>query len=94
MGHYVQRARSAFYDSEKDKKPLSTVDAFLYAAKFRPRAALSWLKKLESLSSSDTEPLFHEIGNNRISQVGIDFACKILTLNKSRLLSCVEALLK
>jgi len=94
MEHYVERACSAFYASERDRNPLSTLDSFLYAAKFRPRAALSWLKQLESVSPQGTEILFHEIGNDRISPVAIDFSQKMLTLNRSRLLNCVEALLK
>ncbi len=32
MGHYVTRARSAIYESRKDKKPLHTLNAFVQAA--------------------------------------------------------------
>ena len=91
---YVERALSAFYISEDADKPLSTLDAFLFAAKFRAQAALSWLKKLETVSPKETESLFHEVGVDRISPIAIEFAQKMLVLNKERLLTCVETLIK
>lgn len=89
MEHYVERAVSAFYPSLSSAKPLTTLDAFFNAAKQRPRAALSWLMKIGDVSLAETEALFHEVGNDLISPVAIEFAQKMLELNRNRLLNCV-----
>jgi len=91
---YVERATSAFYASQASPKPLPTLDAFMLAARFRPQAAISWLKRLESLSAAHTEAIFREISPDRISAVSIEFGQRILMSNRTRLLGCVFGLLK
>ena len=91
---YVERARSAFYSSQASPRPLSTLDAFMSAARLRPQAAISWLKRLESVSAAETEGIFREVPQDRISDVSIRFGLRILMLNRSRLLECVPGLLR
>lgn len=85
MHRYAERARSAFYQSPSDAKPMSTLEVFLKAARRWPQAAKSWLTRLESLSPLDTQKIFDLIPKEEISPVAIDFAQTMLTLNRQRL---------
>jgi len=89
----VERAASAFYASQSSEKPLSTLDAFKSAARFFPLAALAWLKRLGDVSMDNTEQVFSEVPTDRISEVSIDFAQRMLSLNRARLLNCLTSLL-
>ena len=55
-----------------------------------PEAAGAWLGRLEQVSLRDTRALFDEIPPDRISTVAIDFAQKMLELNRQRLLATKE----
>lgn len=92
---YIERARSAFYKSESQTKPLSTLDAFLMAAKTRPLAgaALSWLKRLERIARNDIDAIFEKVPGFIMSDISKDFARKLLELNRYRLLGCVDKIL-
>jgi len=90
---YVEKATSPFYASQTSAKPLPTLEAFMSAARLRPQAAISWLKCLESISSAEADAIFREIPQDRVSDVSIEFALRILMLNRSRLLGCVPELL-
>lgn len=94
MSAYVEKAKSAFYGQDAIDKPLSTIEAFVSAARLRPRAALAWLKRLESLRMDDTESIFSLVPKDRMSDVSKEFAKRILHLNRGRLLSCVGVVLK
>lgn len=87
MQHYVARARSAFYASPTDMRPISTLSAFREAGIRRPRAAQAWIARLERLSSQDIEAIFAAIPSDRISPIAKDFAIKVLSLNAQRLLT-------
>jgi hypothetical protein len=87
MQHYVARARSAFYASPTDTRPISTLSAFREAGIRRPRAAQAWIARLERLSSQDIEAIFAAVPADRISTVAKDFAIKVLSLNAQRLLT-------
>jgi hypothetical protein len=87
MEQYVSKALSAFYASSSAEKPLSTVEAFIEAGRMKPGAADAWLSQLEPVSSSETRGILEQIPPDRISPVGIDFAQKILELNRLRLLT-------
>jgi len=91
---YVEKATSPFYASQTSAKPLSTLEAFMSAARLRPQAAISWLKRLESMSSAEAEAIFRKVPQDRVSDVSIEFALRILMLNGSRLLGCVPKLMK
>ena len=91
---YVEKARSAFYSTEVSEKPYSTLDAFMAAARFRPKAALSWLKQLENVSMQEVEAIFDRISSDKMSDISKKFALRILTLNRERLLNSVRMLLE
>jgi hypothetical protein len=89
---YVERAQSAFFLSPSSSKPLSTLDAFFEVGKVRPEAAKSWLESLMDVSWRDVEMIFEQIPHNLISDVAIEFALKMLDLNRGRLLALREEL--
>ncbi len=92
MDRYVARAKSAFFASPARKQLLSTVEAFHEAGKVRPRAANAWLQRLAAVSAYDVQQLFAKIPNDRITPVAVEFALKMLALNRQRLLALHEAL--
>jgi len=87
MQHYVERARSAFYLSPSDPRPMSTLGAFHKAAQKSPQAAKAWLERLESISPQDTQSIFNRIPEEEISPIAINFAQELLSLNRQRLLA-------
>jgi hypothetical protein len=86
MESYVERARSAFYFSPSDPKPMPTIEAFRKAAQRWPRAAESWLERLEAVTPLETKNIFDRIPEGEITAVSIEFAQTILSLNRGRLL--------
>jgi serine/threonine protein kinase HipA of HipAB toxin-antitoxin module len=90
MERYVARATSAFYASLSSRKALSTIDAFRNAAKRNPAAAQAWLQRLEEVDLRDTRSLLERVPPDRISDVAVDFAQKMLELNYYRLLALKE----
>ncbi len=82
---YVERATSAFYHSTGDK-PLSTIDAFRQAAESSPTAGKAWLDRLESVSPADTLGILQSVPPAIISEPAINFAERMLELNRPRLL--------
>ena len=91
MERYVERARSALFLSTSSRKPLTTIDAYRHAAARYPAAARSWLNRLEQLDLRQARSLLEKVPQNRISDVAVDFAYKMLVLNYSRLLALKEA---
>jgi hypothetical protein len=89
---YVEKCNSCLYDGVKDKKPLKTFDVFSKAAKINPSAARVWLSRLSDISAADTLELFYRVPSNRISQTAIEFAQKILEINRDRLLNLLNTL--
>lgn len=87
MSQYVERARSAFYASDGDTKPMSTIDAFREASRGCLGATHSWIQRLKEISPSDTVAILKRLPEDEISEVGIEFAQMILDLNRQRILS-------
>lgn len=85
--------RSAFFASSASNRPLSTLDAFREAGKIRPVAARSWLKRLSDISFQEVQEFFAQVPHNRITPAAIEFALKILELNRQRLLMLNEEFL-
>lgn len=89
---YAARARSAFFRNSADKRPLSTLDAFLSAAKFRRRAGTFWLDRLGSIEWPRVDAIFEEMPQSEMSKISQSFARKLLEINKQRLLALRSAL--
>ncbi len=88
----VEKCRSALYDSEGDRKPLTTIDAFGRGANIVPAAALVWLAQLAAISEGDIRELFGRIPPERISAPAADFAMSMLAVTANALKELAEQL--
>ncbi|NEQ75195.1 MAG: HipA-like protein [Okeania sp. SIO2C9] len=91
--NYLAKSKSAMYDKIGDNKPMLTLDVFKNAAQIYPKAALIWLQNLANISAENTLSLFKRIPKNYISEISIEFAQEILTINQNRLLQIRKNLL-
>ena len=89
---YVTRARSAFYSSPSGAKPMPTLEAFRRVARRSPQAGVAWLGRLNQVSSNMVQSIFNQIPGDRITTHGIEFATKLLEINRHRLATLVEGL--
>jgi hypothetical protein len=89
---YAARARSAFFRNSADKRPLSTLDAFLLAARFQRRAGTFWLDRLGSVEWPRIDAIFGEMPQSEMSKVSQSFARKLLEINQQKLLALRSAL--
>ncbi len=87
MSYYITRARAAIYGGKNDRKRLSTIDAFLLAARKRPLAVAVWLDRLHNISQADCRFIFNRFPDGYISSVGVEFALSLLQHNRDRLLN-------
>jgi hypothetical protein len=69
---------------------MSTFDAFHEAGKVRPTAASSWLESLAEVPWKNIQMIFEQIPGSLMSDVAIEFALKMLDLNRQRLLGLHE----
>ena len=74
------------------KKPLSTLDAFLMAAKFQRRAGIFWLDRLAAMDWGRIAEMFENMPISEMSEISQRFARKVLRVNKDRLLALRGAL--
>lgn len=84
---YAEKARSSFYGKEDDKKQLSTMEAFLLAAKQREQAAEAWLDRLKALSVDRIQEVVGRVPEERMSDATKGFVTRYLVHNRKRLLS-------
>jgi len=87
MERYVEKAKSAFYRTPNDTKPLSTIDAFRIAAQRRPDAARVWLQKLKGIPLPDVRAIINRVPQGEMSDIAKEFTQQILDLNRQRLLA-------
>jgi hypothetical protein len=90
--HYVERATSAFYRLSSDIRPMPTIEAFREAARIRPEATAIWLRQLEQVSADDVRAILNQVPAERITPIGIEFAQRMLEVNRERLLALRGAL--
>lgn len=83
---YVERAKSAFYETPASEKPLSTLAAFQEAAKLSPEARHHWLQQLAATSLAEFQAIFDNIPPAEMTEPARVFAMKMLEINRSRLL--------
>ncbi|MEX2300957.1 MAG: hypothetical protein WD733_08480, partial [Bryobacterales bacterium] len=85
---YCERAYSALYLNEDDNRPLTTLDAFRKAAQqLHPAAGRAWLDALSGVSDSDAATIVGRIPATRMSPAAVEFAQRMLSINRYRLLS-------
>lgn len=83
---YAAKCKSCLYDKINDSKPLKTLDAFCKATEFRPEASRIWLDRLAMISAENIRELFLRVPEKRITPIAIEFALKILEVNRAKLL--------
>jgi hypothetical protein len=93
VGTYARKSRSALYTQLDDKKAMLTFDAFSTIAQQHPEPAIVWLEQLSRVSSDDIKTSFSRVPETRISQIAAQFACQMLEINRTKLLSLRETLL-
>lgn len=90
--NYAAKSRSGIYAKVGDRKAMFTLDTFGEAAQRYPQAALIWLQRLTNISEEDIWSLFARIPEDFISEISLEFARQILTINRNRLLQVGEKL--
>ena len=86
ISHFVTKARSAIYETKTAKKTMFSIDAFIFLAKRRKKAAQFWLEQLRKITPEQCTAIFEQIPKTEISETAIEFALTLLELNKKRLL--------
>lgn len=84
---FANRARSAFYASAADSRPLGTSEAFLQFAAFAPQAATIWLDQLAAIPQSRIQELLDQVPDSRMSGTARRFTLELLHVNQCRLLN-------
>lgn len=82
---FAERGRSAFYASEADKKPLTTLDAATAFSDLAPASKRAWLDRLLAVSRDQLCRILDRIPDKRISDVGREFTLALLLENQRRL---------
>jgi hypothetical protein len=82
---YAERARSALYRASTDPRPLSTLDVFREAVKLRPRAAQSWVRRLQAIDNAQIRLIVDEVPPAFMSAPAREFAYHLLLTNKARI---------
>jgi hypothetical protein len=75
------------YAKVGDRRPLTTLDAFRFAALSHSQAARVWLMQLSGISSDWIVSLLAKVPDDRMSAMAKEFATQILIFNKDRLLA-------
>lgn len=83
---YRARTRSAFYAAPDTGKPMAPFDAFAWGTRWRGAAANYWRERLAGLASEDLEAIFRQAPPDLILEPAIDFALRMLAVNRSRTL--------
>jgi hypothetical protein len=84
--YFCQRARSSFYRSEEDTRPLSTMDAFADFARRTADAARIWLSQLSGVTRDEIRAIIEEVPSERMSPVAKEFTFQLMVVNGERLL--------
>ena len=88
--HFVQKAQSQLYKFKTDRKPMKTVSAFNYAVQKYPEAKEHWLSKLSSVKNAEIKKVFDRIPPELKSDIGREFAYRVVIENRKRLLEDYE----
>lgn len=83
---YAIRARSAFFKTATDKRPLSTLEAFIAAARLRRRAGIFWLDRLAAIGAEPVAEIFRNMPLTEMSEISQRFAFRMLEINRNHLL--------
>lgn len=84
---FVCKAKSAFYTTIGDARPMSTVEAWRACAVRTPQAASIWRERLRQITEQTVEQLLREIPPHRMTAVCCQFTMELLKENQNRLVS-------
>jgi hypothetical protein len=84
--HFASRARSAFYATPADSRPLGTLEAFASVAQAAPEAAKIWLQAIQSVTRQEIKSIVQEVPPNRMTDVTRRFTVELIVTNQERLL--------
>jgi hypothetical protein len=84
---FAARARSAFYESPTETRPLTTLTAWQAFSQRSPGAGTIWLEQLGRITAEAIDGILGEIPPQRMSQISRDFTRELLLENLRRLLA-------
>ncbi len=84
---FVTKAKSEMFRNARDKKRLTTMEAFLLSVEGRSGVKEYWLSKLDVLTNDKIHELFAAIPDEVITPLGREFGIQMLIENKKRLLN-------
>ncbi len=87
---YTNKALSAIYALDTDKKPMSPIEVIRCARHLTPAAADYWLSKLVFVTMDNLRDLFSYLPLDRITPIAAEFAIALLDINRKRLLNLRE----
>lgn len=86
VAKYSNRARSAIYLHNNDKKALSPLDAFTAFRPYASSAADIWLDRLSQTNEDDIQETVKKVPVSILSPERKEFVCRLLRYNRRRLL--------
>ncbi|MGC0053693.1 hypothetical protein ACNSPG_11585 [Brucella pituitosa] len=84
---YADKARSALYGDPTERRPMSPFDAYASAARHQTSSALTWTKKLRSITPDVFESILERIPDYFITKTAREFAFSILVHNRNKILT-------
>lgn len=87
---YVERARSAFYPTVMNgqkARSITTMDAFLIAARHSVDAAKEWQGRLANVGQADIVHVLNQVPTFLMSDVAKEFTLRFLMANRARILA-------
>lgn len=83
---FVQRARSAFYGSAADSRPLELRAAFLAFSDHLPRPKAAWRQQLRAVNRDAVWSILKSVPEERMSEICKQFTLQLLLTNQRRVL--------
>jgi hypothetical protein len=84
---FVKKARSELFATSRDKKTLTTIDAFYLSIKQKDKAKQHWISKLDELSNNTIEEIIDNVPADIMTKAAKRFAFAMLIENKKRVLN-------
>jgi hypothetical protein len=88
---YISKSASALYRTENERRPLSTMDAFLEFAKLRSAGADYWLGRLSRVTDAEINRIIDKVPAEFMSDPARQFARTILQRNRETLIARLKA---
>lgn len=83
---FAAKARSAFFETNADSRPLTTLDAWQRFSSQSPMARSIWLEKLNAIKHNAVGEILAQVPPHRMTPICRDFTLRLLNENRRRLL--------